>query len=88
MIGDSVYAYFPHTHMSPSMDNTEIQQKCEAFLRSLGRPGFIVFGWQKEPVDETDQSQFGVVSSFHEVPVNAAVKGMTWALSDFVNKSL
>lgn len=69
------------------MDNTDIQQKCEAFLRSLNRPGFIVFGWQKE-AQGVDQSQFGVVSSFHEVPVNAAVKGMTWALSDFVNKSL
>jgi len=64
------------------MDNQDIQQKCEAFLRELGVPGFIVFGWQKD-----DQS-FGVVSSFHEMPVNAAVKGMTWALNDFAAKSL
>lgn len=64
------------------LDNDAIQLKCEQFLRELGIPGFIVFGWQK-----ADQ-QFGVVSSFHEMPVNAAVKGMTWALSDFVAKSL
>ncbi len=64
------------------IDNDAIQQKCEAFLRELGIPGFIVFGWQK------NDEQFGVVSSFHEMPVNAAVKGMTWALNDFVSKSL
>jgi hypothetical protein len=69
--------------MSPQpLNNDEIQAKCEEFLRQLGIPGFIVFGWQK-----TDQ-QFGVVSSFHEMPINAAVKGMTWALSDFVGRSL
>ncbi|HVW66546.1 MAG TPA: hypothetical protein VHA78_02325 [Candidatus Peribacteraceae bacterium] len=66
----------------PPMDNDEIQAKCEQFLRELGVPGFIVFGWQK------DDAQFGVVSSFHEMPVPAAVKGMTWALNDFVTKSL
>jgi len=69
--------------MTPEpLDNDAIQIKCEQFLKELGIPGFIVFGWQK-----TDE-QFGVVSSFHEMPVNAAVKGMTWALSDFVAKSL
>jgi len=69
--------------MNPSpMDNNDIQQKCEAFLRELGVPGFIIFGWQK------DDQAFGVVSSFHEMPVNAAVKGMTWALNDFAAKSL
>lgn len=66
----------------PPMNNDEIQAKCEQFLRELGVPGFIVFGWQK------DDAQFGVVSSFHEMPVPAAVKGMTWALNDFVTKSL
>ncbi len=64
------------------IDNDEIQKKCEVFLHELGIPGFIVFGWQK------DDEKFGVVSSFHEMPINAAVKGMTWALSDFVNRSL
>ena len=66
--------------MTTPFDNEQIQQKCEAFLKELGVPGFIVFGWQK--ADE----QFGVVSSFHEMPVNAALKGLTWALNDFANK--
>jgi hypothetical protein len=64
------------------MDNDQIQSKCEQFLKELGVPGFIVFGWQK------DDAQFGVVSSFFQMPVNAAVKGMTWALNDFTSKSL
>jgi hypothetical protein len=68
--------------MSTPMNNDEIQKKCEAFLQELGIPGFIVFGWQKEA------GQYGVVSSFHEMPVNAAVKGLTWALHDFTNRLL
>lgn len=66
----------------PPMDNAQIQQKCEEFLKQLGVPGFIVFGWQK-----ADQ-QFGVVSSFHEMPVNAALKGLSWAIHDFTNRLL
>jgi hypothetical protein len=68
--------------MTPPINNDDIQAKCEVFLKELGVPGFIIFGWQK------DDAEFGVVSSFHEMPVNAAVKGMTWALHDFANKSL
>lgn len=68
--------------MALPSSNEEIQKKCEQFLAELGVPGFIVFGWQKE------NDQFGVVSSFHQMPVNAAVKGMTWALHDFANRSL
>lgn len=71
----------------PPIDNNAIQAKCEQFLKELGVPGFIVFGWQKDPEGE-GQTEFGVVSSFHQMPIPAAVKGMTWALSDFVAKSL
>ena len=74
--------------MTPSMDNADIQRKCEAFLQELGVPGFIVFGWQKETVDPAGQAQFGIVSSFHEMPVNAAIKGLSWALHDFANRQL
>ncbi len=49
------------------MDNDVIQKKCEDFLKELGVPGFVVFGWQKE------EGQFGVVSTFHQMPVNAAI---------------
>ncbi len=70
------------------MDNDAIQAKCEAFLKGLGMPGFIVFGWQKDQTSPEATVEFGIVSSFHDMPVPAAVKGMTWALNDFVIKSL
>lgn len=64
------------------MDQKEIQQRVEAFLKELGVPAFIVFGWKK-----TDK-EYGIVSSHHEIPANAAIKGMSWALNDFIGKSL
>lgn len=68
------------------MNEEEVRNKCEAFVKSLGMPCFIVFGWEKE-VDE-EQKQYGMVSSYHEMPTPAVIKGMTWALSDIVNKGL
>ena len=64
------------------MDQEEVQKKVEAFLKELDVPSFVVFGWKKT------ESEFGVVSSHHEIPPNAAIKGMSWALNDFINKSL
>ncbi len=64
------------------MDHDEIQRKCEAFLKELNVPAFIVFGWKKS--DE----EFGVVSSYHEMPPNAAIKGMSWALHDYISKAM
>lgn len=82
MVSRVALSYHVPMNPTPPIDNNEIQVKCEKFLHELGIPGFIVFGWQK------DGQQFGVVSSFHQMPVNAAVRGMTWALNDFVTKSL
>lgn len=70
------------------MDNAEVQRKCEAFLQSLGVPGFIIFGWKKGEVPEGKQAEYGIVSSYHQIPKEAAIKGMTWALQDFVKRSL
>jgi|TARA_B100002003_G_C14106337_1_gene532144 hypothetical protein len=64
------------------MNEEEVRQKCEAFVQSLGVSCFIVFGWEKE-----DQ-QYGMVSSYHKMPVQAVIKGMSWALNDIVNKSM
>lgn len=64
------------------MDHLEIQQKVENFLNELGVPGFIVFGYKK-----TDQ-EFEIVSSFNEMPTNAAIKGMSKVLHDFGDKTL
>jgi hypothetical protein len=64
------------------MDSQEMQRRCEAMLKELGCPSFIVFGYQREG------DQFSVVSSFHDMPPQAAVKGMSWALHDYISKSL
>ncbi len=64
------------------MDHADIQKKCEAFLAELGIPCFIIFGWKE------DQEKVSLVSSYKDMPVNAAIKGLSWALSDLANKSL
>lgn len=63
------------------MDQPEIQQKVEAFLKDLGIPGFIVFGWKK------NDREFGFIYSLHQMPPNVFIKGMSWALHDFVQKT-
>ncbi|HLD32007.1 MAG TPA: hypothetical protein VJB10_00280 [Candidatus Peribacteraceae bacterium] len=64
------------------MDEQEVRQKCEAFVKGLGISCFIVFGWEKS------NQQYGMVSSYHRMPVQAVIKGMSWALNDIVNKSM
>ncbi len=63
------------------MSDLEIQKKCEQFLRELGRPGFIVFGWPK-----TDQ-EFGVTYSSHEMPPAVVVKALSSVLHDYTQKT-
>jgi hypothetical protein len=71
------------------MENADIQKKIEAFLKELAVPSFIIFGWKKDtPPGASAKTEYGVVSSYHKMPTNAAVKGMAWALHDFVNRSL
>ena len=64
------------------MNNDDIQKKCTEFLKSLGIPGFIVFGWQKP------DAEFGFVYSNHQMPPPVVIKGMTFVLQDFVSKKL
>lgn len=64
------------------MDNDDVQKKIEEFLASLNIPGFIIFGWKK------DDDSFGIVQSYKDVPVNAAIKGISWALNDFIARTL
>lgn len=64
------------------MDQPEIQKRIEAFLKELGIPSFIVFGWKKTDKD------FGIIWSQHQTPPNVAIKGLSWALNDVISKSL
>ena len=70
------------------MDQNEIQKRIEGFLKELDVPSFVIFGWKKNASASSGQAEFAVVSSYHEVPPNAAIKGMSWALADFVGKTL
>ena len=55
-------------------------------LQTLGtgqgylKAGFL--GFQKSG------KEFGFISSYHRVPPPVAIKGMSWALHDFVSKTL
>jgi hypothetical protein len=62
------------------MDTSPIQKQCEAFLKSIGMPGFIVIGLQTDP--ENTQ----VVYSLNEMPLKGAVKAMTHTLNDLVSR--
>jgi hypothetical protein len=64
------------------MDHAHIQKQVEEFLRSLGVPGFIVFGYK------TSKDEFAIVSSYNEMPTNAAIKGLSKVLSEFIDRTL
>ncbi len=64
------------------MDQKEIEKRVAEFLKSLGVPAFIIFGWQKA------DKEFGVVSSQHKMPPKVAIKGISWALNDVINRNL
>lgn len=64
------------------MNDQEIQNKVEQFLKSLDQPGFIIFGYKK------DKDKFQIVSSFNQMPKVAAVKGLSKVLNDFVQREL
>ena len=62
------------------MDTNAIQKKCEEFLEQLGVPGFIIFGWEQQ------KDKINFVSSYREMPVKAAMKGLCWALDELATK--
>ncbi|MDA1209289.1 MAG: hypothetical protein O2904_04645 [bacterium] len=74
------------------MNEEDVRKKCEEFVQGLGVPCFLVFGWKKEEaeqkVDRKKNAAFGMVSSYHKMPSQAVIKGMSWALNDIVNKSM
>lgn len=62
------------------MNTAEIQKQCEAFLKSINVPAFIVLGFQTDP--ENTQ----VVYSLKDMPLKGAVKGMTHTLNDLIGR--
>lgn len=64
------------------MDQPDIQAQVEKFLKDIGVPGFIVFGYKK------DAQEFAIVSSYHEMPANAAIKGLSKVLHEFIERTI
>ncbi|MBI1812307.1 hypothetical protein HY285_00450 [Candidatus Peregrinibacteria bacterium] len=64
------------------MQQDDIQKRLDDFLAELGIPGFVIFGWKKS------EDEFGVASSYRDVPAPAAIKGVSWALNDLINKTM
>lgn len=69
------------------MNQADVQARIEKFLHEINMPGFIVFGYEQEQKD-TKTKQFHIVSSFKEVPTNAAIKSLSKVLSEFADKAL
>jgi len=72
--------YLFHTFSMADPTDAVIQKKVEEFLKNLGVPGFIVFGYKKS--DET----FQIVSSYNHMPKIAAIKGLSKVLHEFIER--
>ena len=62
------------------MDTSSIQKQCEAFLKSLDVPGFVVIGLQ------TEKENTQMVYSLKDMPLKGFVKGLTHILNDLISK--
>jgi len=62
------------------MDIPQIQKQCEAFLKTINVPGFILLGFQADP------QNVQMVYSIKEMPPKAVAKGLTRMLDDVVGK--
>ena len=63
-------------------DNAEIQRRCEAFLKEIDVPGFILFGRE-----ETDGSTT-ITYSVHRIGLKNALLGMLTAVTDLIKRTL
>ncbi len=62
------------------MDISLIQKQCEAFLKTINVPGFIVLGFQE------NKENVQMVYSIKEMPAKAVLKGLTHMVDDLVGK--
>ncbi len=63
-------------------DNAEIQRRCEAFLKEIDVPGFVLFGRQEEDGSCT------VTYSVHRIGIKNALLGMLTAVTDLIKRTL
>jgi hypothetical protein len=65
----------------PDENRERIQILCQQFLDNIGKPGFMLFGWQK------DDGTYEVVQSTKDANPIAIVKAVTWYMQQ-VTKDL
>jgi hypothetical protein len=63
-------------------DNQEIQRRCEAFLKEINVPGFILFGRQEQDGSCT------VTYSIHNISLKNALTGLLTAVTDLIKRTL
>ena len=66
------------------MENTAITKLCEDFFKQNNLPGFIIIGTAKEG----NPNDFQISTSYHKVPLNIAIKGLSNALYQLTNQVL
>lgn len=62
------------------MNTADIQKQCEAFLKSINVPAFVVLGIQSDP------ENVQMVYSLKDMPLKFVVKGITHMLNDMIGK--
>ncbi len=62
------------------LSKQQVQEQSQQFVNSLGRPAFIIIGWQK------DDGSLDVVQTLEEMNPMSYVKAMTWALNEVTSK--
>ena len=68
--------------MTTPPDNKEIQRRCEAFLKEIDVPGFILFGRQEK------EGKCTVTYSVHKIPIKTALLALLTALTDLIKRTL
>lgn len=66
--------------LGDSMENLTMQKKVETMMKSLGRNGFIVFGWEKS------NGEVGMVTYFQIPDPMLVLKALAWATNDYAQK--
>ncbi|OGJ61726.1 hypothetical protein A3A67_01520 [Candidatus Peribacteria bacterium RIFCSPLOWO2_01_FULL_51_18] len=63
-----------------AMNTEEIQKQCEAFLKQINVPAFIVLGFHADP------ENVQLVYSLKDMPLKSVVKGLTHMLNDLISR--
>jgi hypothetical protein len=67
--------------MPDDLSREQVQKQCDAFLSSLGKPAFMIFGWKKE------DGTVDIVQLVRDMNPVEYVKGVSWAMHE-VTKQL